>query len=73
MSDMLGQTDRRRQSAGAFHLSATSAGGPLLLVHKSVTPNCSVRMSPHGDMGDIDDEPKGSPAGRAAEGGAGRE
>ena len=28
----------------------------LLLVHKNVTPNCSVRMSPHGDMGDIDDE-----------------
>src|SRR5882724_5767843 len=35
--------------------------------------NCSVRMSPHGDMGDLDDEPQGSAAGRAAEGGAGRE
>src|SRR5438309_9655808 len=35
--------------------------------------NCSVRMSPHGDMGDIHDEPKGSAPGRVAQGGAGRE
>src|SRR5713226_1171791 len=29
--------------------------------------NCSVRMSPHGDMGDIHDEPKGSTARGAAQ------
>src|SRR5712692_4225137 len=36
-------------------------------------PNCSVRMSPHEDMGDIHDESKGSAPGWAAQGRAGRE
>src|SRR5712691_7539972 len=35
--------------------------------------NFSVRMSPHGDMGDIHDEPQGSTPGWAAQGRAGRE
>src|SRR6266478_3614420 len=30
--------------------------------------NCSVRVSPHGDMGDAHDEPQGSAAGRPAQG-----
>jgi hypothetical protein len=31
-------------------------------------PNCSVRVSPHGDMGDPHDEPQGSAPGRPAAG-----
>src|SRR5206468_9859380 len=36
----------------------------LLLLDKSVMPNFSVKVSPHGDL---HDEPKGSAAGRAPE------
>src|SRR5512132_1907095 len=36
----------------------------LLLLDKSVRPNCCVKVSPHGDL---HDEQKGSAAGRTAE------
>ena len=38
---------------------------PVLLRHRNVMANCNVKVSPHGDMGDPHDEPKGSAADRA--------
>jgi hypothetical protein len=39
------------------------------LVSRDVIRNCSGRVSPHGDMGDAHDEPKGSAPGRPADSG----
>jgi len=43
--------------------------GQLLLLNRTVRPICSIEVSPHGDLLD---EQKGSAAGRAAQGRAGR-